>query len=268
MTEPPPTPSSGSVVDDRVVGLAVYRHAGMADGPPVVLVHGSMDRAASFLKVARRLPELSTTRYDRRGYGRSVGAGVASSVADQVADLLAVLDGQPSVVVGHSLGGVIALAAATAEPGLITSVAAFESPMSWLDWWPAASAGGVAMAVVDEVGPEEAAERFMRRMIGDERWERLPARTRAERRAEGPALLAELATIRSGAPYEPADLTVPVLAGYGTESKPYHQQAAARLAEWAPDGELMVIDGAGHAAQSSHPDAFAMFVRRAVARRV
>jgi pimeloyl-ACP methyl ester carboxylesterase len=117
-----------------------------------------------------------------------------------------------------------------------------------------------------EVGPEEAAERFVRRMIGDERWERLPSRTRAERRSEGPALLAELGSIRSGPPYDPATLSVPVLAGHGSTSKLYHQEAAVRLAQWAPDGELVVIDGAGHAAQSSHPDEFAAFVRRAVAR--
>ena len=106
----------------------------------------------------------------------------------------------------------------------------------------------------------------MRRMIGDDRWEKLPSPTRAERRAEGPALLAELASIRSSPPYDPALLAVPVLAGHGSESKPYHQEAAVRLAHEAPDGELIVIEGAGHAAQSSHPEAFAAFVRRAVAR--
>jgi pimeloyl-ACP methyl ester carboxylesterase len=256
-----------AIVDGHVAGLATYRHAGEPGSARVVFVHGSMDRGASFLKVTRRLGELTMVRYDRRGYGRSVGAGVAASMGEQVADLLAVIGDEPSVVVGHSLGGVIALAAAEAHPELISSVGAFESPMSWLPWWPTISAGAVAVAVADEVGPEEAAERFMRRMIGDERWERLPPRTRAERRSEGPALLAELASIRSAPPYDPAEVRVPVLAGYGTESKPYHQEAAAHLAEWVPDGELMVIDGAGHAAQSSHPEEFVAFVRRCVARR-
>ena len=36
----------------------------------------------------------------------------------------------------------------------------------------------------------------MRGMVGDAVWERLPERTRRERRSEGPALLADLATIR------------------------------------------------------------------------
>ncbi len=255
-----------TIVDERIAGLATYRHAGEAGSARVVFVHGSMDRAVSFLKVTRRLGDLTMVRYDRRGYGRSVGAGVAASLDEQVADLLAVIGHEPAVVVGHSLGGVIALAATEAHPERLPSVAAFESPMAWMPWWPKASAGAVAVAAADEVGPEEAAERFMRRMIGDERWERLPSRTRAERRSEGPALLAELGSIRSGPPYDPATLSVPVLAGHGSTSKLYHQEAAVRLAQWAPDGELVVIDGAGHAAQSSHPDEFAAFVRRAVAR--
>ena len=254
------------IVDERVAGLAVYRHEGEPGSARIVFVHGSMDRGASFVKVARRLGDLHLVRYDRRGYGRSVAAGVAESLDEQVGDLLAVIGDEPAVVVGHSLGGVIALAAAQAHPALIPSVAAFEAPMAWAPWWPRQSAGNVAVAAAGEAGAEEAAERFMRRMIGDDRWEHLPPRTRAERRSEGPALLAELASIRSEPPYEPARLLVPVLAGHGSESKPYHQDAAARLAEAVPDGELMVIDGAGHAAQSSHPEAFATFVRRAVAR--
>ena len=255
-----------TVVDERVAGLAVYHHEGAPGSARVVFVHGSMDRGASFLKVTRRLSGLSIVRYDRRGYGRSVGAGIAASLDEQVADLLAVIGDDPAVVVGHSLGGVIALAATQAHPERIPSVAAFEAPMSWTSWWPTASAGGVAMAAVGEAGPQEAAEQFMRRMIGDDRWQRLPAKTKSARRSEGPALLAELGSIRGGPPYDPAGLTVPVLAGHGSESKPYHQEAAVRLAEWAPDGELMVIEGSGHAAHSSHPDAFAAFVRRAVDR--
>ena len=65
---------------------------------------------------------------------------------------------------------------------------------------------------------------------------------------------------------EPSALAVPVLTGYGSESKPYHQEAARKLAEWAPDGELIVVEGSGHACQSSHPQEFAAFVRRAVER--
>ncbi len=136
-----------STVDRHVDGLAVYDHPAAtgstaADVTRVVLVHGSMDRAASFIKTARRLPELEVVRYDRRGYGRSVTAGVAPTIEDHVDDLLAVAGPGPVAVVGHSLGGVIAVAAAQHRPDVVVSVGAFESPMSWSSSWPSRSAGG------------------------------------------------------------------------------------------------------------------------------
>jgi pimeloyl-ACP methyl ester carboxylesterase len=254
-----------ATVDQRVDGLAVYDRPGPPGAPRVVLVHGSMDRAASFIKVVRRLPELEVVRYDRRGYGRSRPAGVARTIDDHVDDLLAVagIDDRPVAVVGHSLGGVLAVAAAVRAPEVVVSVGAFESPMSWDSTWPTKSAGGNALREADDA---EAAERFMRGIVGDAVWERLPGRTRSDRRAEGPALVAELAALRAGAPYDPAAVKVPVVTGYGTRSKPYHQEAARRLADEVADGECMVIDDSGHGAHSSHADRFAAFVRRVVAR--
>ncbi|MCU1455276.1 MAG: alpha/beta hydrolase fold protein [Acidimicrobiales bacterium] len=257
-----------------------------ASSRPVVLVHGAMDRAASFGRVARRLRDVALVRYDRRGYARSAEL-VPGSLDEQVEDLLAVAaandGGQGTVVVGHSLGGVIAVAAAARRPDLIRSVAAFEAPMPWASWWPSDSAGGAAIAsaggmatrstaAADRERPRadvagDAAERFMRRMIGASRWERLPAGIRAQRRAEGSALLADLRSIRGATPaYDVAALVVPVLAGYGDASSERHRRAATELARAAADGELWVIEGASHGAHLSHPQAFADFVRRALER--
>jgi pimeloyl-ACP methyl ester carboxylesterase len=238
-----------------------------ADPPRVVFVHGSMDRSGSFIKVARRLPEAAIVRYDRAGYGRSSDLAPAASFDEQVDELLAVVGDRPSVVVGHSFGGVLALAAAERRPDVVGAVVAYESPFAWEDWWPRQSAGGDAVRTADEQGPEDAAERFMRRMIGDERWERLPPSTRAARRAEGPALVNELRLMRGGpAPFDPAAVSVPVIAAHGTESVAHHQQSARELAQRVPDGELVVIEGAGHGAHFSHPAEFAGLVRRALDR--
>ena len=122
--------------------------------------------------------------------------------------------------------------------------------------------------MAEEHGDAAAAERFMRRMIGDERWEALPERTRDQRRAEGPALVAELRSIRppEPAPFDPARLTMPVIAAHGTESRPHHQETARALAAAAPRGELVVVDGADHGVHLTHPDAVADLVRLALAR--
>ena len=254
--------------------LAVYDHPAETTStdtatrtPRVVFVHGSMDRAAAFLKVVRRLPELDRVRYDRRGYGRSATARVADSLAEQVADLLSVVDGERSVLIGHSLGGVIALATAERRPELVAALGVFEAPMGWAPWWPDNSAGRDAMAALSGSGPEDAAEVFMRRMIGDDRWEQLPPSTRAARRAEGPALVGEIRALRDdGAPYVADRVAVPAVVARGSRAAPHHVRASDELASSVSGAELVIIDGAGHGAPTSHPDDFAAFVRRAVAR--
>ena len=239
-------------------------------GPPgatrVVFVHGSLDRSTAFLRSARELRDLTVIRFDRRGYGRSLAVGASASFDDQVDDLSGVVGDEPTVVVGHSLGGVVALTFASRYPERAPAVVAYEAPMPWLPTWPSNTAGGIATdGTADEA---TAAEVFMRRIVGDERWEELPPKTKQQRRAEGPALLAELRSLRppNPAPYDPSTLPMPVVAGHGSESRPHHQRGARLLAEAAPRGELVVIDGASHGAHLTHPIEFAGLVRRALGR--
>jgi pimeloyl-ACP methyl ester carboxylesterase len=235
--------------------------------PLVVFVHGSLDRSSAFLKVVRRLPDVHAVRYDRRGYAHSMHLAPAPSIDAQVADLAEVVAGRPAVLFGHSIGGVITLAFAEQHPDLALAVLAYEASMAWRDWWPTASAGAAALADGDR-GPDAVAERFMRRMVGDARWEALPERTKDQRRAEGPALVADLRSIRApvAAPYEPALVRVPVVAAHGTESAEHHMEATRRLAAEVPDGLLRTVEGAGHAVHLSHPEAAAELVRVALAR--
>jgi len=116
-----------------------------------------MDRSSAFARCCGHLRDLHTIRYDRRGYGKSVDLG-AVPIDGHIADLVDVLDGRPGVVVGHSLGGVIALGAAQRHPELVRAVGAYESPMPWVDWWPKRSAGGDAMTMGEGASPEAAAD--------------------------------------------------------------------------------------------------------------
>lgn len=249
-------------------GLHVEEH-GPADGPLVALVHGSMDRAAGFARVTRRLEAYRVVRYDRRGYARSRPHPGPFGIDAQVDDLVAVLAGRRAVLVGHSYGGDVVLAAAVRHPELVRSVGAFEPPLPWLDWWPSGTAGGRAIAAGDATGAADAAEAFLRRMIGDDRWERLPDGMRADRRSEGEALVGELSDLRAGnAPWTPEDLTVPVVVGHGERGASHHRRGTAWIAEQVPSAELVVIDGAPHGAHLSHSREFAELVERAVARAV
>ncbi|MEO5679198.1 MAG: alpha/beta hydrolase [Acidimicrobiales bacterium] len=236
-------------------------------GPLVVAVHGTMDRHSSFLRMRRDLGELRTILYDRRGYGRSRALPVAAGLDDHVDDLLGLCAGRPAVVVGHSYGACVALRAAQRVPAVVRALVAFEPPLPWLPGWPSDTGSARALAAPD---PDAAVEAFLRRILGDERWEALPERARDDRRAEGPALLADLRSVRPAvgtpAPIDLGAVRVPVVVGRGTRSPGYLRDGADRLVGLLPDAEPWVVEGAGHDAHASRPDHLAAMTRRALAR--
>jgi len=141
----------------------------------------------------------------------------------------------------------------------------------WEPWWPGMGAEIAARdrgpGAVSEAEAGDAAEWMLRRMVGDALWEKMPPRMRAERRAEGYALMADMRGVRPPAPppYDAAAVTVPVVAAHGSEARPHHRRATEELARDVPRGEAPTIEGAGHGAHLSHPVEFAGLVRRSVA---
>jgi pimeloyl-ACP methyl ester carboxylesterase len=248
-------------------GLHLGR-GGDRSGPPVVFVHGAMDRGAAFLRVTRLLPDVDWWVYDRRGYGRSVTDHPAE-LDDHIVDLIGLLElvhgrtGRSSVVAGHSLGGSIALGAAHRRSDLVAAVVSYESPLTWAEWWPRRGPGG---GNLEDDPPEVAAERFMRRVVGDEVWEALPEATRQRRMQEGRALVAELSSARRVAAYVPVEIGVPATISRGSDTDDHRERAARVLHEEIPGAELVLLAGADHGAHVSRPDEFAALVRRALAR--
>ncbi len=244
------------------------RPSATATGEPggeteVVFVHGAMDRGASFARVARRLPEVSVTTYDRRGYNESLGVPASSDLTRHAADLAQVIGRRPSVVVGHSFGALVALVAAQHYRERITSVGCYEPPGRWLAWWVEEGGGSGELRPAD---PGEAAEWFMRRMIGSAAWDRLDPETKQLRRREGPAVIGDLEAGQVGCPYDPSDVVVPAVFAYGAASPPHLRRSAVEQAAEVPGAVVIELPDAAHGAHMSHPDAFAAFARQVVGR--
>src|SRR5262249_9847587 len=96
----------------------------LGDGPPVVMVHGLLigSLASWDFTVARALAPTHRCRlYDLRGHGRSERALTGYDVATMTADLAALTAdlAAPFDLVGHSFGGVVALAFALAHPARV-----------------------------------------------------------------------------------------------------------------------------------------------------
>ena len=232
---------------------------GLDVGPLVVLIHGSLDRAAGMLRVSRHLQKQARIiRFDRRGYAKNVHHKGPFHVAGNADDLIEILDGRKAVLVGHSFGGNIALAVAARMGEQILGVSTYETPLSWFDWWPKSTAGAQSLTVP----PDQAAEAFMIRLIGQRRWDELPDRTKEDRRQEGPTLAKELQSIRDCAPWALDDIQCPVVCGYGSRALEHHKRGAIWLGENLPFGRTVAIEGAGHGAPNSHPEEFAQLLVR------
>jgi pimeloyl-ACP methyl ester carboxylesterase len=124
-----PGPSSHGFFSQRL--RLHYVDYGSPDRPLLVLIHGGRDHARNWDFVAARLRK----RYhviapDLRGHGDSAWAyGSQYSMPDFLLDLhqlLRHLDAPPAVLVGHSLGGAIALQYAGVYPDHVSKVVAIE----------------------------------------------------------------------------------------------------------------------------------------------
>jgi pimeloyl-ACP methyl ester carboxylesterase len=257
-------------------GLTILERAGTTPGAPaVVLVHGALDRGESFQRTMRRLPDLTTVAYDRRGYQGSRAAGVVS-LDGHVADLLEILAEVHSrgasrvVAVGHSVGGDIVLGAALAEPTTLDALGAFEPPMPWIGFRRVPRDKEPRQGRVSDPGvprdPGDEAERFFRRMVSAAAWERLSDAGRAGRRADGPALVADLMSLRGENPFDVTKLAIPAVFGLGADSAAHHREGVKWLGAHVPGATIYEIRGAQHGAHLSHPDNFAGLIRAVLGR--
>lgn len=109
---------------------AVELHAAtLGEGtPPVVLLHGYTASGLDWADVQEPLAVgREVISYDHRGHGQSpkLGTGAAYTFDLLLEDAVAALErrgGQPVHVVGHSMGGIIAMRLATERPDLVRSL--------------------------------------------------------------------------------------------------------------------------------------------------
>jgi pimeloyl-ACP methyl ester carboxylesterase len=113
-----------------VGGLRLNVASGPHNGPPLWLVHGLIRRWQDFSPVIPGLaPRWSVRGIDQRGHGRSERAG-SYLVPDYVGDTVSLLGHEtaPAVLVGHSLGALVALGAAARAPAAVRAVVMLDPP--------------------------------------------------------------------------------------------------------------------------------------------
>jgi pimeloyl-ACP methyl ester carboxylesterase len=115
----------------KAVGQTSLNLATTGDGPPLVLLHGVLRAWQDFSSLLASLSgQHRLLAVDFRGHGRSA-QGPAYRVVDYVADTVELLRqelDQPAVLLGHSLGAMVALAAAAELPGRICGIILEDPP--------------------------------------------------------------------------------------------------------------------------------------------
>ncbi|CAL9350926.1 Putative non-heme bromoperoxidase BpoC [Streptomyces sp. enrichment culture] len=249
-----------------VDGDLAYRDTGTGD--PVVLVHSGFTDHRLF---EDQVPALTAAGYrviapDVRGHGASANATRPFRWADDLAALLRHLDAGPAVLVGVSMGGVIATDTVLEYPELVRGVVAAgaaTSEFQTTDPWHLQVRAELARA-----GAEGDVDGWLAAFL---RFAPGPHRTLDD---IGPALLARLRemalhTLSKHTPGE-HDRRVPVT---GTWARAPRTDAplltvngsldcadivgeAERLARTVRDGRSVTIEGAGHYTNLEQPETF------------
>jgi len=206
------------------------------DGPPIVFVHGMGTSAATWEGCTSLLADRFTTiAVDLLGHGRSPlpddpDEYTRDRTLADLDDVLADLD-QPAVLVGHSLGGYLALAHAATRPGVARAIVVLNTGPGFRD-------------------PEKR-----------EGWNE-----RARRNAHRFGVPEQVTTMNlqddSVVMDRLADIQTPTLVLAGGDDRPEYTGSGQYLERKMPDGRLVVIDGGGH---SMHEDSHAAEVAEAIA---
>jgi non-heme chloroperoxidase len=121
------------------VGDAVFHYTDQGIGDPVIFIHGGLEDYRVWEPVVERFAKnFRMITYSRRfNYPNTNTADVTDfsqeSEADDLAGIMKALDLAPAHIVGHSVGGLVAIAFAKKYPHLVKSVVLSEPPLyEWL----------------------------------------------------------------------------------------------------------------------------------------
>jgi pimeloyl-ACP methyl ester carboxylesterase len=236
----------------------------MESRSPVLLIHGTAP--AAWGTVPDRLgARHHVAAYDRRGYMASEAAPEKdlSRHAEDARERIDSLSLAPAIVVGWSIGGVIALEVAVRWPESVAGLVLLEPPFR-VKRHPTvrmvrAILGAKARAAVGR--PGAGGERFLAwalsRRDGSDDVDRIAPDYRSRVRRCGRAIVREL----DGGTGEHLDvqalarIDVPTIVLRGSESTPELGAAAERVVSLIPGAELVDVPGSGHAIAVDAPDA-------------
>jgi esterase len=247
----------------------------LGNGAPVVVLHGLLGRARNWLSIARARQQVCSFHLvDLRNHGASPWSDTMSyaAMSADVAALIERLDAGPVRLVGHSMGGKVAMALALTRPELVERLIVvdiapvryrqgyegFVSAMLAVDLAKVARRADADAALAGAV-PDAAMRRFLLQNLE-------PADGRFSWQPNLPVLLRAMPELVDF----PASLADQSFAGptwclRGAASTYVDAAGEAALRRCFPRVELLAVPGAGHWPHAERPAEFLALLDQAMA---
>ncbi|ADZ71137.1 3-oxoadipate enol-lactonase [Polymorphum gilvum] len=244
----------------RANGLCLHvQDTGERELPPIVFANSLGTDLRSWDRVAQRLAgRFRLVRYDKRGHGLSEAPPAPYRIADHVADLAALLDAlalDKVILVGLSVGGLIAQGLAATRPDLVRALMLCDTAarIGTAEMWDQRIAtierGGIAALA------EPILERWFSARFRTERPEELAGWRAMLTRTPIEGYLGTCAAIRDADYTEKARrLALPVLCLCGSEDGATPPDLVRATADLIPGARFVLVDGAGHLPCIEDPD--------------
>ena len=234
--------------------------------PPLLILHGLFGSGRNWTSIARKLAEgRRVLTVDLRNHGASPW-DPAMDYRAMAADILALVEKEGfdrPVVLGHSMGGKTAMAAALAEPAAIGALivadiapvtyrhsnAAYVAAMQAIDLSTIERRGDADAALLDVI-PDAGVRGFLLQNLifgeGGPRWQL------------NLDVIADKMDQLIDFPYAPGEATYPgptlfIAGGASDYVRPEHHDA---IRAFFPEATIETVDGAGHWLHAEKPEAF------------
>jgi pimeloyl-ACP methyl ester carboxylesterase len=244
----------------QVNGQRLHYEDTGGDGPVIVFSHGLLMDGSMFAPQVEALRgQWRCITWDERGHGQTAtGECAPFSYYDSAADLVALLAHlgvQKAVLAGMSQGGYLSLRAALRSPEVVRALVLIDTQALPED--PAKMVGH--QAIVQEwltSGLSDERARTIEHIILGDGWEGAADWRAKWQRTRPGDLLASFTTLgsRDDISADVARIQVPALVIHGDQDHAIDLARAQAMAATLPQAQTVVVPGAGHAANLTHPE--------------